>query len=54
MRPPLAQRLYRAALFAYPPAFRLRFGEEMLEFFRARDLAARAAGRLARLRFWAT
>lgn len=43
----LGDRLYRAALHAYPPAFRRRFGGEMIEFFRARRARARQQQRSA-------
>jgi hypothetical protein len=31
-RQPFGERLFRALLVLYPPSFRERFGEEMLEF----------------------
>jgi putative ABC transport system permease protein len=45
-------RLYRALLYLYPPQFRRRFGDEMMELFHTRHAAARARGSLARIVFW--
>ncbi len=43
----IACRLYSAMLYAYPGEFRIRYGEEMRQFFRdrCRELAAERAGR---------
>jgi putative ABC transport system permease protein len=43
----IGERLYRAVLYAYPPAFRRRFAGEMIEFFRERHTRAREQGRSA-------
>jgi putative ABC transport system permease protein len=51
--PTFADRAYRFVLGLYPPSFRNRFGDEMMEFFRTRRLAASGGGALARLGFWA-
>ena len=49
-RKAFSERAYRAALTVLPPGFRHRFGDEMLDFARARLNAARSIGRRALLR----
>ena len=38
--------IYRALLYLYPVRFRRRFGDEMIELFRARHAAAAARGKV--------
>jgi putative ABC transport system permease protein len=47
-------RLYRALLYLYPARFRHRFGDEMIDLFRARHAAAGSRGLRARTVFWST
>jgi putative ABC transport system permease protein len=47
-----ADRLYRAALHLYPRSFRERFGDEMIDFFHERRLAANRDGLPAQTSFW--
>ena len=49
----LAGPAYRALLYAYPPAFRARFGAAMQQAFRDRHRAAAARGSAAVLRLFA-
>jgi len=50
MRKSSAERGYRVAMALLPPRFRERFGDEIIEFARARMRAAKARGRAAALR----
>ncbi|HET9423729.1 MAG TPA: ABC transporter permease [Gemmatimonadaceae bacterium] len=47
------ERLFRALLVVYPRAFRSRFGEEMVEFFRERRLEQHRNGFRGAARLWA-
>jgi len=50
----MAARLYRAAVYLYPPAFREEYGDEMLlDFEDARREAALGSGRVRRAFWWA-
>jgi putative ABC transport system permease protein len=48
-RPPMAVRVYRVLLRAYPPAFRRAFGDDMIQLFADKRRDARRRGTRARL-----
>jgi hypothetical protein len=47
-----AMQIYRMLLFAYPRAFRCRYGEEMAQMFAACCTEARVRGRSEVARLW--
>src|SRR5437868_7607245 len=48
----LGERLFRALLIVYPRAFRARFTEEMVEFFRERRVEQYRNGARGAIRLW--